>query len=143
VSMTGKIEQVEVITSVQRRRRWSDGREGGSRTGDLRAGHVGLAGARRHGIAPNQLFRWRRPYVEGALSAPSADIVRPKRPDRRLLGENLGSAEGGAEIAGHFGNRGRFSKRVTRPKLRTGSETAGDFPGCSALKGNSGQRSLF
>jgi hypothetical protein len=56
VSMTGKIEQVEVITSVQRRRRWSGGREGDSRTGDLRAGHVGLAGAHRHGIAPNQLF---------------------------------------------------------------------------------------
>lgn len=24
--------------------------------------------ARRHGVAPNQLFRWRRLYAEGALS---------------------------------------------------------------------------
>jgi transposase-like protein len=77
--MTGKIEQVEGITSVQRRRRWSADEKGGSRTGDLRAGHVGLAGARRHGIAPNQLYRWRRLYVAGALSAPSADIVRSKK----------------------------------------------------------------
>ena len=69
MSMTGKIEQVEVITSVQRRRRLS---------ADEKAA-VGLAGARRHGIAPNQLFRWRRLYVEGALSAPSADIVRSKK----------------------------------------------------------------
>ena len=28
--------------------------------------------ARRHGIAPNQLFRWRRLYAEGALSAVGA-----------------------------------------------------------------------
>jgi transposase len=28
--------------------------------------------ARQHGIAPNQLFTWRRPYAEGALSAVSA-----------------------------------------------------------------------
>src|SRR4029077_4718622 len=74
VSMTGKIEQVEVITSVQRRA-LVGGREGGSRYRRPSAGHVGLAGARRHGIGPNQLFRWRRLYVHGALSAPSADIV--------------------------------------------------------------------
>ena len=28
--------------------------------------------ARRHGIAPNQLFRWRRLYAAGALSTVSA-----------------------------------------------------------------------
>ena len=28
--------------------------------------------ARRHGIAPNQSFRWRRLHAEGALSAMSA-----------------------------------------------------------------------
>ena len=28
--------------------------------------------ARRHGIAPNRLFRWRRLYAEGALSAVGA-----------------------------------------------------------------------
>jgi hypothetical protein len=134
VSMTGKIEQVEVITSVQRRRRLS---------ADEKAA-VGLAGARRHGIAPNQLFRWRRLYVEGALSAPSADIVRSKktRPAPTRGKSRIGRGWG-RKLRGTFGNRGRFSKRVTRPKLRTGSETAGDFPGCSALKGNSGQRSLF
>jgi transposase len=28
--------------------------------------------ARRHGVAPNQVFRWRRLYGEGALSAAGA-----------------------------------------------------------------------
>ena len=35
--------------------------------------------ARQHGIAPNQLFSWRRLYAEGALSAVSAgeEVVVP------------------------------------------------------------------
>ena len=99
MSMTGKIEQVEVITSVQRRA-LVGGREGGSRYRRPSAGHVGLAGARRHGIAPNQLFRWRRLYVEGALSAPSADKYVPKDPTGAYSGkisdrQRVGPARGG------------------------------------------------
>jgi transposase-like protein len=39
------------------------------------AGHWDLVslGTRRHGIAPTQMFRWRRLYIEGALSAMGAD----------------------------------------------------------------------
>jgi transposase len=67
--MTGYSEQVEVITLVQRRRRWSTEGEGSYRSRDLCARGVGFLVARRHGIAPNQLFRWRRLYAQGALSA--------------------------------------------------------------------------
>jgi hypothetical protein len=42
--MTGTIDRVEVITSVQRRRRWSAEDESDNRAGDLRAGDVGPAG---------------------------------------------------------------------------------------------------
>ena len=79
MSMTGKIEQVEVITSVQRRWRWSADEKAavvqetyapGMSVSLVRVGMV---------FAPNQLFRWRRLCVEGALSAPSADIVRSKK----------------------------------------------------------------
>ena len=72
MSMTGKIEQVEVITSIQRRRRWSAEEKAAIvQVTYARGMSVSLA-ARRHGIAPNQLFTWRRLYASGALSAVGA-----------------------------------------------------------------------
>ena len=70
VSMTGTIDRVEVITSVQRRRRWSAEEKATIVQETLQETYapgmsVSLV-ARRHGIAPNQLFRWRRLYAEGA-----------------------------------------------------------------------------
>jgi transposase-like protein len=44
--------------------------------------------SRRHGIAPNQLFRWRRLYAEGALSAAGAgEEVVPASEYRALQGK--------------------------------------------------------
>jgi len=72
VSMTGKIERVEVITSVQRRRRWS-AEEKAAIVQETWAPEMSVSlVARRHGIAPNQLFTWRRLYASGALSAVGA-----------------------------------------------------------------------
>jgi transposase len=69
--MTGKIEQIEVITSVQRRRRWS-AEDKAAIVQETYAGMSVSLVARRHGIAPNQLFTWRRLYASGALSAVGA-----------------------------------------------------------------------
>jgi transposase len=70
--MTGTIDRVEVITSVQRRRRWS-AKEKATIVQETYAPGMSVSlVARRHGIAPNQLFRWRRLYAEGALSAVGA-----------------------------------------------------------------------
>ena len=69
--MTGSIDRVEVITSVQRRR-LVGGREGADRSGDLRPGMSVSLVARQHGGAPNQVFKWRQLYAEGALSAVGA-----------------------------------------------------------------------
>jgi transposase len=72
VSMTGKIERVEVITSSQRRRRWS-AEEKAAIVQETYAPEMSVSlVARRHGIAPNQLFTWRRLYASGALSAVGA-----------------------------------------------------------------------
>ena len=72
MSMTGKIERVEVITSVQRRRRWS-AEEKAAIVQETYAPEMSVSlVARRHGIAPNQLFTWRRLYASGALSAVGA-----------------------------------------------------------------------
>ena len=72
MSMTGKIEQVEVITSVQRRRRWSAEEKAAIVQETYAPGMSVSLVARRHGIAPNQVFSWRRLYASGALSAVGA-----------------------------------------------------------------------
>jgi transposase-like protein len=70
--MTGKIDRVEVITSVQRRRRWSAEEKTRIVQETYAPGMSVSLVARRYGIAPNQLFSWRRLYAEGALSAVGA-----------------------------------------------------------------------
>src|SRR5262252_9087909 len=98
VSMTGKIDRVEVITSVQRRRRWS-AEEKARIVQETYAPRMSVSlVARRRGIAPNQLFSWRRLYAEGVLSAVGAGekvvpaseyraLQRQVRELRRLLGK--------------------------------------------------------
>ena len=98
MSMTGKIEHVEVITSVQRRRRWSTEEKAAIVQGTYLPGMSVSLVARRHGIAPNQLFTWRRLYASGALSAVGAGeevvaaseyraLQHPVRELQRLLGK--------------------------------------------------------
>ena len=69
MSITGNIDRVEVITSVQRRRRWSAEEKAAIVQETYAPGMSVSLVARRHGIAPNQLFTWRRLYASGALSA--------------------------------------------------------------------------
>jgi transposase len=97
VSMTGKIEHVEVITSVRRRRRWSaEGKAAIVQETYAPGMSVSLV-ARRYGIAPNQLFTWRRLYASGGLSAVGAEksvavseyraLLHQVRELQRLLGK--------------------------------------------------------
>src|SRR5437868_13343448 len=69
VAMTGNIDRVEVITSVQRRRRWSAEEKARIVQETYAPGMSVLLVARQHGVAPNQVFTWRRLYAEGALLA--------------------------------------------------------------------------
>ena len=67
-----RAERVEVITSVQRRRRWTT--EEKVRIVEetyLPGQSVSLVG-RRHGIGANQLFTWRRLMARGAFTAAGA-----------------------------------------------------------------------
>ncbi len=63
------MENVEVITSVQRRRRWSPGEKKAIVEETEQPGMSISAVARRYGLHPNQLFKWHRLMHEGALSA--------------------------------------------------------------------------
>ena len=53
-------EQVEVITSVQRRRRWSRAEKERIVAAAMEPGAISSEVARRTGIHASQLFRWRR-----------------------------------------------------------------------------------
>jgi transposase len=70
--MTGSIDRVEVITSVQRRRRWSAEEKTRIVEETYAPGMSVSLVARQHGVAPNQVFKWRQLYAQGALSAVGA-----------------------------------------------------------------------
>jgi transposase-like protein len=60
---------VEVITSVQRRRRWSRAEKARIVAAALEPGAVASALAREAGIHVSQLFRWRQQLCDPASSA--------------------------------------------------------------------------
>jgi transposase len=66
--------QVEVITSVERRRRWSRTEKERIVAAALEPGAVASEVARAAGIDSSQLFRWRR---ELCGPAPSASVFSP------------------------------------------------------------------
>ena len=70
--MTSTCGRVEVITSVQRRRRWPTEEKLRIVEETHLPGNTVSLVARRHGIAANPLFTWRRLMAQGALTAASA-----------------------------------------------------------------------
>jgi transposase len=85
VSMTDRSPKIEVITSVQRRRRWSGSEKMRMVEETYEPGATVSLVARRHGVAPNQLFTWRRLAAEGALTATTAgEEVVPASEHRAL-----------------------------------------------------------
>lgn len=73
VSMTNTSDRVEIITSVQRRRRWSAAEKMRLVEQTFAPGMTVSLVARQNGIAPNQLFTWRRLAAQGALTATGAE----------------------------------------------------------------------
>src|SRR5262249_34169787 len=57
------------ITSVQRRRRWTAPEKVRMVEETFEPGMTVSLVARRHGVAPNQLFTWRRLVAQGSLTA--------------------------------------------------------------------------
>ncbi|MGC1297883.1 MAG: transposase [Alloacidobacterium sp.] len=67
--------RVEVITSVQRRRRWSDDEKRRIVAVALAPGAVASAVAREAGIHVSQLFRWRQALCEQKVAPPAFAAV--------------------------------------------------------------------
>jgi transposase len=89
VSMTGKSDRVEVITSVQRRRRWSADEKARIVQETYAPGMSVSLVARQYGVAPNQVFTWRRLYAAGALSAVGAGEEVVPASDYRSLQQQV------------------------------------------------------
>ncbi len=83
--MTGTYDRVEVITSVQRRRRWTPEEKIQIVEETYLPGNTVSLIARRHGIAGNQLFTWRRLMAQGALTAATAGEEVVPASDYRAL----------------------------------------------------------
>ena len=76
MSAAARPQRIEVITGVERRRKWSAQEKAAIVAESLAEGSVVSEVARRHGLSPQQLFGWRarlRDAVKG--SAPSSDAT--------------------------------------------------------------------
>ena len=103
MSMTNSTNRVEIITSVQRRRRWTAPEKVRMVEETFEPGMTVSLVARRHGVAPNQLFTWRRLVAQGSLTAAGSgeEVVRAYyrtlqnqvRELHRLLGKKTLEAE--------------------------------------------------
>ncbi|MCL4768053.1 MAG: transposase [Hyphomicrobiaceae bacterium] len=77
-SAPARLRRIEVITGVERRRKWSAAAKAEIVAESLVEGAIVSEVARRHGLSPQQLFGWRvrmRAAVNG--SAPPCDATRP------------------------------------------------------------------
>lgn len=73
MSMTGSYPKAEILTGPQRRRRRSTAEKLAIIAETREPGMTVSLVARRHGLAPNQLFTWRRLAEQGALTATAAE----------------------------------------------------------------------
>ena len=96
--------RVEVITSVQRRRRWSTAEKVRLVEEAMQPGFSVSFVARRYGISPSLLFTWKRRMLEGGHQAVAADedvvgtskvreLERRVRDLERLLGRKTMEVE--------------------------------------------------
>ena len=96
--------RVEVVTSVQRRRRWTTAEKVRLVEEAMQPGSSVSFVARRTGIPPSLLFRWKRRMIEGGYEAVQADeevvaasrvreLERRVRDLERLLGRKTMEVE--------------------------------------------------
>jgi transposase len=80
-------EKIEVITSVQRRRRWAPAEKRAIVEETYQPGMTVSYVARQHGISPSMVFKWRQRMEEGALTAVgSEERVVPEGEVKALQG---------------------------------------------------------
>jgi transposase len=101
--------QVEVITSVQRRRRWSRAEKERIVAAAIEPGAVASEVARAEGIHTSQLFRWRQELCGPARDAPAFAAVAVMSGPGAAATPALPIAPGSIEIEFATGTRMRVS----------------------------------
>ena len=91
--MSEDYRRVEIITGTARRRRWSTQDKLRMIEETLLPGESISAVARRHGVVPNLLYRWRRLMTEGGTVAIEADDRVTGHQDVRKLEERVRELE--------------------------------------------------
>ena len=85
MSMTGSVSKSEVLAGPERRRRWAPAEKLAIVAETYEPGMSVSLVARRHGIAPNQVFSWRRLANQGALTATRAEEEVVPASEYRML----------------------------------------------------------
>jgi transposase len=120
--MTARRPRIEVITGVERRRRWSWDQKWAIVEESLAPYASAAAIARRHGIGTGQLYTWRRQLLKRQLAdAPRFARVEVAPESPRLTGPVASSGAGTAgtiEITFADGTSVRVNADVDEPALR-------------------------
>ena len=109
--------QVEVITSVQRRRSWSRSEKERIVTAAMEPGTVASEVARAAGIHVSQLFRWRQQLCERSQVPAAFNPVAITPEPESALGPPVAERAGVIEIEFAAGGRMRITGAVDAPTV--------------------------
>ena len=122
--VSNEYRRIEVITGDVLRRRWTTEQKLRIIEESFEPGETVSSAARRHGVAPNLLYRWRRLLSEGGTAAVDSDepVVGnsevKKLEDRvRELERMLGRKTMELEILREALSKADSKKRISRPIL--------------------------
>ena len=127
MTMTNTHPPIDILSGPERRRRWTAAEKVAIVNETYEPGVTVSLVARRHGIAPNQLFHWRKLAAQGALTAagrgeevvPASDyraLQNQVRELQRLLGKKTLEAEVLKEALEVVDSKKRLLRSVSLPK---------------------------
>src|SRR4028118_2071198 len=135
--MSDDYRRIELITGTARRRHWSTEQKLQIIEESFEPGETVSSVARRRGVAPNLLYRWRRLMTEGGATAVGSDEpVVGSSGGRGVGGGNPGRGGGRGEWRGGAGLQpwGQMN-RLSGARRCGGSKIAsGTWSGCSAAR---------
>ena len=128
--MSDDCQRIEDITGAARRRRWTTEEKLRIVEETLRSGESVSVLARRHGVAPHLLCRWRRLKTEGGAVAVQADDAVTGNTELQRLEERMRELErqlGRKTLEVETLKEALARSRTRKPTLRATSRLRADF----------------